>query len=447
MQRQSKYKLFAAEFVSSLAEDLAIDITANVGEVHLYEHIEKPYVSALLVVLDDFAMRERLHIKGSERITLTFKSTDPSDASDPITKFFFISKVLDVKTVNDRTEMLSIELVEDHFWINSVKQISKSYTGELDAICEEIFSDQLGKSVQRKDFTGTAQGVRKVVVPYMRPINAVQWIKTRASTATGSPMYVYSTLYDDDITISDLDGLMIKDPVNLNQPLLYTESLNTLDAFEDVKRPYIQILNYKEGLGQDTLTLYERGGIGSLYSMTDAGTGLSDESHVSIRNVLDDLKSNNVLKTRSLQNVYDEEFQVADRFTDEYNSLNTFQITSGKTYNQYANFHDETDEVFSRLKSRTRIINLALRKDRMEILMDGSPWMESGVSVGAKLRILFLNSNTKRDRENLADQIDYKKSGDYLVVACHHSLIEEKHRVTAKITKLEQLSQEEITGT
>lgn len=446
MQRQSKYKLFYAEFVSSLAVDIPIDITANVGEAHLYEDIEKPYVSGNIVILDDFAMRERLHVKGSERINLEFRSTDPTDVAESVVRTFFISKIIDVKRINDRSEMLSIELVEDHFWINSVLTLSKSYTGELDKICEEIITDQLGKKVARTAFTGTAQGTRKLVVPYMRPINAVQWIKQRASTATGSPMYTYSTLYDEEILISDLDGLLTKDPVNLRQPMYYSSSGNSLDVFEDVKRPYIQVLNYRENISQDSLTLYERGGVGSLYSMTDAGTGLSEESHVSIRNVLDDLSSNNVLKSRYLQNIFDEEITIGNQFSDELNSLNTFQVTSGKTYNQYANFHDETDEVFSRLKSRTRIINLALRKDRIEILMDGSPWFESKTTVGSKIRILFLNSNVAGDRANIADQIDYKKSGDYMVQACHHSLIKEKHRVTAQLTKLENLSEEEITG-
>lgn len=442
-QRNSKYKLFSAIYNSASVEGLEVDLTANIIETHMYEHLEKPYITGRIVVLDDFGMRNYLKIKGSERINLEFRSGDDDD-TESVVKNFFISKVLDVKRTSDRAEVLSIELVEDHFWVNSVKSISKSYKGKLENIINEIITDQFApRKCRQENFTGTAQGERKLVVPYMNPLSAVQWIKSRATTTIGSPIYVYATLFQDDIIISDLDGLLLKERVN-PEPYLHSLSLQTFNIFEEIKRPYREILNYREGVSENSLGLYENGGIGSFYSMTDAGTGLSDESHLSVLTVLDDLNYNNVLKKRNKQNIFDEKVVIDDKFSDEYNSVHTFQITSGKTYAQYANFHDETDETFSRLKNRNRVIRLALKKDNLEIMVDGSPWFESAVSVGAKIRILFLNTDPSNDTKSLAEQYDYKKSGDFLVLAAHHSLIEERHRVTAQLTKIEDLSQDEI---
>lgn len=97
--------------------------------------------------------------------------------------------------MNERSEIISLNLIEDHLYIDSIKQLSRSYTAPIEEIIEQICSIELGKTVVRRDFEGTAQGDRKIIIPYMSPLQAVSWIKDRAYYANGwSNIFAFNTV-------------------------------------------------------------------------------------------------------------------------------------------------------------------------------------------------------------------------------------------------------------
>ena len=57
--------------------------------------------------------------------------------------------------------------------------------------------------------------------------------------------------------------------------------------------------------GEDSLALYEEGGIGSSYTNIDAGTGQSFTSHISVRDILDDFYTNGIIENTSAQSIFD----------------------------------------------------------------------------------------------------------------------------------------------
>ena len=58
--------------------------------------------------------------------------------------------------------------------------------------------------------------------------------------------------------------------------------------------------------------------------------------------------------------------------------------------------------------------------------------------MGRRVRVLFLNSdqNTKVTAEN---RIDKRKSGDYLIIAIGHKLLNDNHDASMRLTKLGDL--------
>jgi hypothetical protein len=436
---QSRYKLTSAIVNPSFSDTTSIDIRNNVIETHIYENLETPYVTCRIVVIDDFGFRDRLRIRGTERVFLEYSK--PNDnGGDKISKNFFISRVIDVDKANPKAEVLSLELVEDHFWINSVKSISKSFTGSIEAIIRQIVTGEFSKVVRERDFTGTSQGERKVIVPYLTPIEAIQWIKTHGTTRLGAPIYCYSSFFESDILLSDLEGLLKREIFNKKFPLLYGQSIAALESRLQIARPYMEVEKFREVDTENSLELYEQGAIGSLYSMTDFGTGISNERHVSVRNILDELDINNVISSIELQSVFDPLLKIGDKLTDEYNSKYIFQITSGKTYNQFASLSEESDLTFSKLKAKNRILRLLLKKNTIDYYMEGTGYFEKKLGIGDRARIVFSSPNVSATTTTQDDQIDFKKSGDYLIFATHHILTEESHKVSIRATKLEDLS-------
>lgn len=423
-----------------------IDIRANVLEFDFYENLNKPYIDARIAILDDFGLKNTLGLQGTERLRVTI--SDGTEEEKPIfTKYFFLSKINETKRLNERSEILSIDLVEEHVYVDAVKQISRSYSQNIETIIKDLCRNDLNKNVVEYYFKGSAQGVRKIIVPYMSPLEAVQWIKTRATTKTGAPIYLYGDLYTNNLYLSDLDSLLSdQNVVNEKIPMRYSTSTSSVSSEDESLRKYYEILSYREMESEDTLRLYENGAIGSSYTNLDAGTGLPVDAHVSVRDIVDEFYTNGLISVQTAQAIYDPTLVIDGKLSDEYNSLYVHQITSSNTYNQFQSIHDETvvldqnnNITESKLKVKNKIIRHILKRNVIDVGMNGAFFFEGKVPVGSKMRVIFLNPDVNKNKRDIKDQVDKRKSGDYLLLATNHKLTQERHSVVLRLTKLGEL--------
>ena len=145
---QSRFTIINADVIlsSDTQEANIIDIRNNILELTLFEALTKAYCDAKIVMIDDFGFRTDLSVQGTERINLVV-----ADGNDPlkgvIRKTFFISKINDAERVNERSEVLSIDLVEEHVYVNAMKQISRSYESTLEEAIKDISNRDLAKTV------------------------------------------------------------------------------------------------------------------------------------------------------------------------------------------------------------------------------------------------------------------------------------------------------------
>jgi len=446
-QNQSQFGILEASIILSSVknEDKVVDVRGNIVEVNLFENLYKPYVDSTIVLIDDFGLKNSLNIQGTERLKLVLG--DAENPEEPVVvKYFFFSKINDTQKMNERAELLSISLVEEHVYIDAIKQFSKSYTDELENIITSIADNELGKTVVKSLFEPSVQGPRKIIVPYLSPLEAIQWLRDRATTRTGSPIFLSGSLYTNSLVMSSLDGLLREDVINDKLPLRYSSAISGVDADQDQLRPYYEIMSFKEVDAENSLALYENGAIGSFYASIDAGTGVLSGDHISVREILDEFYTNKLISADTNQSVFDPSLEIDGKLSDEYNSLHIHQVVSSNTYNQFKSYHDETSLlgennslIESRLKAKNKIIRTFLKKNIIDIGMNGSLFFKGKISVGRKLRLLFLNSNVQGDLKDTNDQIDKRKSGDYIILATNHRLADEKHTTILRLTKLGEL--------
>ena len=185
--------------------------------------------------------------------------------------------------------MLSITLVEEHVFIDAVKQISRSYESNIETMIQSIVEGDLGKPIVKNRFSGSAQGIRRVIVPYLSPLQAVYWLKDRATNKIGAPIFVYGDLYSQNVVISDLEGLMREEPVNKSLPFYFSDAIATGEETYNLPRDYYEIKSYTEKNMENSMQLYEQGAIGSYYETLDAGTGQKQGAHISVRDIVEEM--------------------------------------------------------------------------------------------------------------------------------------------------------------
>lgn len=421
-----------------------VDIRNNIVELRFFESLHKAYVDASLVMLDDFGFRNELSIQGTERIRIVV-GNGAIDEDPIIQKTFFFSKINDVQKVNERAEALSIDLVEEHVYVNAIKSVSRSYTERLEDMIIDIANRDLNKLVVKTAyFDQSAQGVRKIIVPFMSPMETMSWLKDRMTTKTGSPIYVHGDLYSNELYMSGLDKLLQEDVVNEKLPLRYGDALMGATGQQELLRDFYEINGFREVDIEDSLALYEEGAIGSFYSNIDAGTGQAYGTHITVRDILQDFYTNGLISDATTQSIFDQSLEIDGRPSDEYNSLHIHQVTSSGTYNQFQSYHDEAlliegNTLFeSRLKIKNKVIRQILKKNTIDIEMGGDLFFERKLGPSRKLRLLFLSPDTNNVKD-AAESLDLRKSGDYLLTNVAHTMMEEEHKVSARLIKLGDL--------
>ena len=443
-----KYSVIEATLISSRVDgnDIEVDLTSNIIEVTTFEHISKPYIDCELVFVDDFGLKDTLSVSGTEKFRITFGQPD-SPQEDVYTKFFFVKSINDTVRINESGEMLSVQLVEDLLFIDSVKQLSRSYNGKIEDIIQTICQVELGRNVVRSKFEGSAQGIRKILVPYLSPLETINWIKDRATTRTGGPIYLFSTMYSNDLIMSDFDSLMQETPFNALFPLRFNSAVASIEDDDDELRPYFEVVTFRENSADDLMRQIEDGNVGSYYANLDIGTGRTSGAHISIRDIVDEFYVNNLLDPETAQTMFDPSLLIDGKLSDEYNSNNIFQITSSNTFNQFKSYHDESvlinqknELIESKLKIKNKIIRAILKKNLIDIGIDGRMIFDAAATVGDRIRVLFLSTKDLPDsKTDIYDRLDKRKSGDFLIMAINHRFSDDSHTAVLRLAKLGEI--------
>lgn len=436
-----QYKLLKAEISADKLDDRTIDVRALIPELVFYENLEYPYITGKMILVDDNGIMDALNFRGTEKIT--FEIAGVGNSLEPEigglgdnAKTFIMTRIEKSVRNNDRTDVLLISLVEEHFFQNKLVKVSKAFTANIETTITEILYSYLNKNVDQSYLTKSVQGVRKVNIPYMHPLEAVEWLRDRITTEIGAPYFVHSSLFDNNIRISSLDGFFTQKAFNTKIPFIYSASLaGNAEGLSERQRSFM-IESYKQEVTEDTLMMISKGALGSNYTNIDVGTGITSRNRFSMRDVLLDMKSKDLLPDTSFQTVFDEGQTINNKFVDEYDSRIYHQVSSSGTYDKFLGYHDVVDNLDNTLKLKNIALRNALYRNMINMVVPGIAFMYSKASVGDIMSCTFNSSAADPKISSSNELIDKQKSGNYLIYATRHTFRDTKHSVSINATKI-----------
>lgn len=436
-----QYKITDAIITADRLGDTEIEVTAQIGELNIFEHLEKPYLTGQLLLLDDNGIFSSIKFKGTERFS--FKVSSVEDGVNISFEHTFLMKGIEkIERTSDKAEVYLISLIDEHALIDAANRFSKSYTGKLESIATGILVSELDKDVDvsyAKEVS--TQPPMRIIIPYLTPLTASKWLLDRASTINGAPYYIYASMYSDNIRIGDLETMLSQTPFNSRLPYVYSAAStnSSVDLTEDKKAFVIQGLR-KEFL-EETMKMLLDGAIGSELKTQDISrTGLLPVHH-SIRETIEQLKIGGVIPENSEQQVFDPDYLVDDDannpvYLDDLNGRNFHAITSYGTYNNKRSYHDTFSPAEGLQRLRSISMRSMLERNKIEINVPGTGLFLRQVTVGDTVAVNFLNSDVTVDQNNEEEKYDKAKSGNYLIYAVRHTFKERLHNATISITKI-----------
>lgn len=404
-----------------------------VTDVNIYEHIDKPYLTAKLLLIDSEKILENVDFLGGEKITIQIKSSKPK--TKMISNTFYVVDVPTIQKVNNDIQVLGFELIEDIAHFSNVQLICKSYTGKISEILTKISKNFLqSKPIKSND---NDRNRVKLIVPNLNPIQTLIWLKRTAKTIDGYPFFLYSTLAKKELQFFDLGTMLTTEAINPDVPFTtHTAQTNSITNARN--------RNIIETKFSSTATLFDlirKSVIGSKYEYIDTTAEKTKTFHFDvIKDLFKPLINKSVLKKGQDNPPVSPKFTYETKPFNELDGTYSTIIGGSNVYrtsdedNYILGYSEERSLADYKLRIISKAMNQIIRSEPLVMTVDGTDFIDGDKhsTIGNLINIQIPASRP----ETAGSNIDKKKSGEYLMFSAKHTFKKEKYDLTLTCVKL-----------
>lgn len=442
------FSILSANFKSSRMEGIERDVADFITAFDVFESMDKPYVTAQLLMLDTDNILEGMDFQGGETIDFRIQNMTLTEEAHVVEKTFVISKLIRSRKTNQNVEVYNLHLIENHAFKSDLVNVNKAYKGSPSNIISEILENFLDKELWISD--DLFQDKIKLIVPNMHPLEGCQWIKDHSTNKDGLPFYFFSTLNTNFLYFVSLGFMLGLDPQNKNNPFVYSQQGMNF-SFTNQQKMY-GIQSYSHVDNDDIPSLIRSGDIGSEYIFHNTSNNVSK---IINHNVIEDFITlmDDYLPTASSNINYGIGCQVDGKQIEEYQARRIFKVCSTSAYDDgkgegYKSLGEETQRDSYKKHSSAKALKNFSFKNPISIQVDGKHFLngDDNYTLGQTIRVIFLNSAPPLDgagggTDNL---IDNKKSGDYLIYSTRHMFKDERYDVKLFCIKLASYTSQDL---
>jgi hypothetical protein len=443
VEQQSEYLLNSAILSNSERNNgFDIEIKNIITSFQIFEHIEKPYLTAQFIIIDTVNLIQDYDFQGGEKITIEIIQSEEQNEGVLITKEFLIDKIEETTRTDETTDSIIFHCVEYHTFKSSLQNISRSYTGSISSIITKIFNQYMQRNVLSLGNDGV--GTIKVIIPNLNPIEAVSWLKKRAVSNVGMPYFLYSVLGTNNLIMRDL-GSIFSDPImNKDVPFIFAPSMTS--SLHGIHK-YYNILDFKISETEDLQSLIGEGLVGGEYYFYDTMTAVPFRVEHNIEDNFRELSNLNLIGGDNERFVFGPDYKLNDKKISSYQSRSITQMSSSGAYNDgirnFKSYQQENSSSNHKRKVFAKSMKAFLAKSAIQITVKGREFLtgDENYTIGKVIRILFIDNESSN--ENTSQILfDTKKSGDYVICAARHTFDNDVYNTTLSCGRLGSLSEE-----
>lgn len=168
-----------------------IDISEIYEELNIHDSLFMPIMSGSVLMKDSIGLSGKLLFDGSESLLIDIVKDENSDIAN-FRKAFRIYKQANRTNDSPNSENYILKFVSDELIFSDQQRINQSYENVYSEIIKKILLDYL--KVPENQLGGVydaSVGIRKIVIPNLRPLEAIEWCAKRAVDAQNSPNFFF----------------------------------------------------------------------------------------------------------------------------------------------------------------------------------------------------------------------------------------------------------------
>lgn len=167
------------------------DISKIYEEINIFDALLVPVITGSVIITDSVGLSPSLLFDGSESILIDLAKSSDTD-SLKFKKAFRIFKQSDRTNVNETTETYVLHFVSDELMYSDQQLVNQAFNSTYSKMVETILTNYLKTpSNKLKGLFEETTGIRNIVIPNLKPLDAIEWCAKRAIDQRRSPNYVF----------------------------------------------------------------------------------------------------------------------------------------------------------------------------------------------------------------------------------------------------------------
>lgn len=397
-----------------------IDISAIYEEINIFDSLFMPVMSGKILIRDSIGLSGKLIFDGSESLLIhIIKSEEEPDVAS-FKKAFRIYKQSNRINAGLNSENYILHFVSDELLYSDQQKINQAYENTYSEIIKKILSDYLKvTSNQLGGVYNDTVGIRKVVIPNLRPLEAIEWCAKRCTDFKNSPNFMFYQNYTG-FNFASLSNLLTKQSIlDIKFEPKNTKNTNSLTEISSARSMEVvaqtdNIEQIRSGVNAGTFIGFDP------TTRTIAKKQISYADHF---NTMD--HGNDKPNVSEIQN--------RDKVSNlqAFNSKKTVaSFSASRQYSNYIKKYDPTsiskeDNVEEYLFKRKAIIKNLMNR-RVKFTMPGNFQLTSGFNVN-----VFVPNLAKKEKSS--DNEDLSISGKYIIIGTRHIIGYEKHETIIEV--------------
>jgi hypothetical protein len=417
VKKSTQFTINELNIVTKTGE--TIDIKSIYEEISIFDSLFTPVMSGNILIKDSVGLSGILLFDGTEMLLMDISKDANSDIAN-FRKAFRIYKQSSRKNQGMNSEMYVLHFAADEISYSDQQRVNQSYDGTYSSVVGKILTNYL--KVPENQFGGRYEdsvGIRKITIPNLRPLEAIEWCTKRAVDKNQSPNFMFfqnmtgfnfvtlSTL------LSEVDVLDVKIETKNQTKSNPIFEISSARAFEVIAQA-------------DSIERTRSGINAGQFIGFDPITKTTSKKQINFDSVYGSLKHANENPNLSI-----ELNRAGQDVRQSFDSKKTVSIFSAaQQLSGYIKEKDPTvlsalDNKENYLFQRKSIIDLLMSK-RIKVAMPGNFQLSSGFNVNVM-------APTLGKKEKGADNLDPSMNGKYLIVASRQIIGYDKHETIIEV--------------
>lgn len=396
-----------------------IDISGIYEEINIFDSLFMSVISGNILISDSLGLSGKFLFDGSESLLIDITKSEGSEFAN-FKKAFRIYKQTNRRSDRPGAEFYSLHFVSDELIYSDQQRINQFYEEKYSEIVKKILIDYL--KVSPNNLNGLYEnsfGLKKIVVPNLRPLEAIEWCAKRAVDNNNSANFMFFqniTGYN----FASLSTLLTqKEILDIRYTTKNIDSNNPISEMQGARD--LEVISQNDNIERT------RAGVNAgKFIGFDPLTGFISSKNISYGDHYENMKHGN--ETPNFTSIQSRDGTDNSKAFNSRKALSVFGYA--RQFSNYIKKNDPTsiskeENIENWFFQRKAIIKNLMSK-RLKLVMPGNFQLSSGFNVNVSVPQLGIkDKNTQLEDKSI--------NGKYIIVASRQVIGFEKHETIIEV--------------